>query len=307
MPGAGARAAQEKIIPPIAIHVAPGMGRAELRHLVGQERFAREIVERRFLMHGVLEYRTGREQREGRGHGRDRRGIAGGLGDSVVAIRFEILENLAAPAGPAHLESLDVDVVAQAEMDERLVAAEIAARQGELAHLQARVAFEAHFDANPRSVGGRSGKVEGDAVAGLRIVVVDRHGLVQADADDVEIAVAIKVADGAAVAHAQMVQAPCLGDIIELQIAAVAVGEVLLLERRQVTVAIPLRFLRILFSRLGVVFLVEISRHAALQEDVVAAVVVEVAEAGGPGPIRVGQPREVCPLHEAPVARVEKE
>ena len=67
--------------------------------------------------------------------------------------------------------------------------------------------------------------------AGGGVVPIDRDGFIQARDDQLGISIAIEIAGGGRVAHAKMCESPLFREVVELQVAAVYEGQVLLLAR----------------------------------------------------------------------------
>ena len=72
------------------------------------------------------------------------------------------------------------------------------------------------------------------AVGRVVVIAQDRDASLVVGVDDVEVAVAAQVAEGGAEADALLVEAPCGADVLELEVAQVAEGEVGLGEDRAV-------------------------------------------------------------------------
>ena len=110
-------------------------------------------------------------------------------------------------------------------MHDRLAGGEVAAGQGQGAHLPALVGLDPHHRAYAKFVGYGAPQVEDDRVTGGHIVAADGHRPVEAGVNEVEVAVAIEVTKGRAETHACMVEPPSPANLLETQIAEVAVGE----------------------------------------------------------------------------------
>ena len=298
----------------VAVHVGGGERGALAVKAVRQEPLAGEFVEGAQRV-GVLEaVRDGGfgEERVGASRGlEDRGGGLRALGergfvDREQLVGGEILQHLHLAARPMHRKFLDDGVVTEAEMHERGLAGHDAALGVELPHLHAGGGLDPELGTDAVKVGRTAGEFDDGAVTRDRVVADDGRRLVVVGKNNVEVAVAIEVGQGAAKADAQVVEAPFLRDIGKFQVAEIVIGQCALAPRLGVFPDIGAGGERggdvLLVHEVGVD---EVADHAGGHEDVEAAVVVEIAEAGGPGPAGGVHAGEVGGLGEAVGAGVE--
>ena len=85
------------------------------------------------------------------------------------------------------------------------------------------------FEANGGSLGGGRG-----------IVPVDPNRFIETSDDQFHIPIPIEVAGGGRITHAEVVEPPALADVLEIQVATVGKGEILLFAGRMGFVVVPL-------------------------------------------------------------------
>ena len=211
-------------------------------------------------------------------------------------------------AGPENGELLDLLFAAQAEVNQCFAAGQVTAGQGEEAHLLAGRSLQPHRGANPPLVAPRSAELHHDPVRFAGVVAVDADRFFQVGADDFEVAVPVEIGRYCSVAHSGVVQTPGHAHVLELEIAKVAEGQVLLLEGTGSSPLVlgPLRFAGEGLEGGLIVGHVQVHRHPVGEIGVDPPVIVEIGETHRPGPIRVGQAGHVSGLPEAACAGIEK-
>src|SRR5690606_18151547 len=133
--------------------------------------------------------------------------------------------------------------------------------------------------------GRAAGEFDDGAMAGGGIVADDGGRRVVVAEDDVEVAVAIEIGESGAEADALLVESPIFGYVGEVQVAEVAEGEEGFVARARIFPDVGASGEGggdVLFvDEIGVD---EVADHAGRGEGVEKAVVVEVGQAGCPGP-----------------------
>ena len=189
--------------------------------------------------------------------------------------------------------------LAKAEVDEGFVGREEAGLGEELAGLDAGGGLDLD--------GGADGGVEAEMVLFGEVVAVDGDGFVEVGDDEIEVAIVVEVAVGGGVGHAFVVEVPFCADFFEVEVAGVAEGKVFFVAFGGVFPAIPFGGADevLLFGKhVGVV---EHAGGTVGEEDVEEAVVIEVEEFGGPGPVGVGEVGEVGGFEEERGVGIEEE
>src|SRR5271157_4257743 len=132
------------------------------------------------------------------------------------------------PARPGDGQAPDPCVVPKAEVQDRLGAGQDAAGEHERPDLDAGIRLDAHGRADAVLVRTRSAKRYDDAVPRVRVVSKERHAPLEVRVDNVEVAVAVQVAERGAKADALLVEPPGGAYVLEAQVAHVAERQVLL-------------------------------------------------------------------------------
>ena len=108
-------------------------------------------------------------------------------------------------------------------------------------------------------VGLGSFKGEREAVSSISSgIVINCHRLIKTHADNVERAILVKITYGTTVAHSIIIQAPVLGGVFKFHPTEISKDPVMLFERWEMTIALPLGQFTILLFQFLVVILVEI-------------------------------------------------
>ena len=210
------------------------------------------------------------------------------LGDRVAAVGVEVVEGLHRTAWPPYAEGVDGVGLTKSEVHRVVVAGEEAGHRVGLSDLFPHLALDLDDRAQPGAIAPGAGQADDDAVAFMAEVPVDTRRLVDIGHNEVEVAVAVEVAVGGGVAYALVVKAPLLGCLLELQIALVLEGEVDLLHCGLFLPQFPLSLAD---KHVGGDRKIGVGIHArgaVGDEDIDAAVVVEVGQLNGPGPVRAG-------------------
>ena len=235
---------------------------------------------------------VGRELAGGRAQGRRRR--TGRFRHHIAAVGGEVFEDLARAARPFDREFLDRGFRTEPEVHDRLAGGEVTPREGERAHLAAPVGFDPHHGTDPETVGRGAAQLENDRMAAGPIVAAHGDRCVHAGVDQVEVPVAVEVGEGRPEPHAHLVESPRVADVLEVQVAQVPEGQMPFGQhRRGFGDADALGEALASEHALGDVEVVELAHHAVGEKDVEPAVVVEVLQAHGPGPVGGGQPGEL--------------
>ena len=142
-----------------------------------------------------------------------------------MPINGQIGERLRQPAGPRCNQTADERVVSQPEVQDRLAARENSARQDELAHLDAQGTFDPDGGADPETVGDGPAQVDGHAVARVAVIAEKGDAFLVIRVNQIEIAIAVQIAERRAKADALLVETPVGAHIFECQIAQIAIGE----------------------------------------------------------------------------------
>ena len=108
----------------------------------------------------------------------------------------------------------------------------VTADGSQLANLRLRLCFDGDFGSDAPAIEPALQTNDG-SVAGRSIVLIDANGFIKIAHDQVEISVTIEVGRRRRKAHTDMVQAPVFADILKLQSADVAVGDILLTQFRR--------------------------------------------------------------------------
>ena len=172
-------------------------------------------------------------------------------------------------------------------MQDWLAAGLVAPRKHQLAHLRAGRAFQPHGGAHAKPVGDGAAQGDDHPVARVTVVTQQRGASLIVAVDDIKIAIAAQIAEGRAKTNAPFVQAPGLADVLELQVAQIAKGQVSLDQHGAVAHdAHP--FQGGLGGHLPCedVGIVGLPVHTVGDEKVEAAVVVQVFETRRPRPVR---------------------
>jgi hypothetical protein len=109
---------------------------------------------------------------------------------------------------------------------------QIAASERERAHLRTVGGHDPHGGADAKAIGGGAAQIEHDRMAGIGIVAADGELAVIAGENEVEVTVAVEIAERRAKADAEVIEAPRRADVLKPQVAEVAEGQVPLGQRR---------------------------------------------------------------------------
>ena len=281
LPAAITGAAEEEVVPPVPIHIAPRVAGPELRHGIGKQGLAGEVIVWLLLVNRRRERRIRRKERHRRGSLRQIRGL-GRLGDGVAAARRKIFKNLLPPAGPTQLQPADRGVGPQTKVHQRLIGAQITTGQGELPDLDAGGGLHPGLHPGAKVIRGGALELEGHPVPLLAVIAVDDDRLIETHADKIEIAIAIQIARRTAKTHAGVVQSPGGRRLLEGHAAGVPPGHVGFLERGQLFEAVPLGLGAGVLAHFGIVLLIEIPGHPRLDKNVIPSVIIEITEPGRP-------------------------
>ena len=136
-------------------------------------------------------------------------------------------------------------------------------------------------------------------MAPVGIVSIEGHLFVEVDGHQIEVAIPVEIGIGGPVTHAVVVQTPGYANVLEIQIAVIAKGQVLLAPGRPVFVKFP----HVAADHLVPVRALEIgvggvSGRAVGYVGVRPPIVVKIGQLDGPCPIGFGQPSQVGDLHE---------
>ena len=193
-------------------------------------------------------------------------------------------------------------------MQDGLTAGKNAPGQEQLSHLRAGLAFQAHGCADAEPVGDGAAQGDDHSMARGTIVAQQRGAGLIVAVDDVEIAVTAQVAESRAETNTPFVQAPGLADVLELEVAEVAKGQVSLEENGTVAHdAHP--FHRGLGHHLPGedVRVIGLPVHAVGDEKVEPTVVVQIFEPRRPRPVRRRNAGQKTSFQAAPRAGIEIE
>ena len=228
-PGIEGRPAQDHRVAAAAIDVPHRQSRTPAVEADGDQPLQRILVHR-FLARS--QRKTGRlahlgelSDRRRRVSNRQFRRGSRRLRDGETPVDAQVLERLHEPAGPGDREPPDDCVVPQAEMDRGFAARRIPAGEPELAHLHAQGALDPHRRADPETVGNGSAQIDHHAVPRVVVVAEDAYAALIVGVDKIEVAVPAQVSKCGSKTHAFLIEAPGRADVLELQVAEVAEGE----------------------------------------------------------------------------------
>ncbi len=213
------RSADEEVVIAVAVGIAPGQTAAELREFAGKQWLAGVVVVR---LLGVFEGQAdtlrdlGEEGFRLAWLGRPGYLAAAWFSDRVAAVGCEIVEGLHLPAWPTNAESVDHVRLAKAEVHRVVVAREEPGHRVGLANLFPRLALDLDDRAQSVAVAPGASQSDDDAMPLVAKVAVNTCRFVDVGHDEIEVAVAVKVAVGGRVAHTLVIKAPRLGSLLKL-------------------------------------------------------------------------------------------
>ena len=165
-----------------------------------------------------------------------------GFSDCVMTSCWFVLrfsQGLQVAVGPADGEGVDLVCIAQSEVKFGEVVREVAGHGNILADVFGLAGLNGDKRTHRFAIRARSIESHREPGSGVGIVAVEARGLVEVGHDEIKVAIAIEITVGGTVTHADVIEAPVLGSILEGQITAVSVGEILFRFFGGVFVVIP--------------------------------------------------------------------
>ena len=234
---------------------------------------------------------VGRREQGGRLSGRLAAGWFFGadrFGDGVEAIDGKFGKRLRLTAGPIDGELVDLLGVAEAEVDRGVAGGHEAFGEREIAGLELLTDPQSHRRADAPRVADRAFKADANGIAFGTVVAGDRDHFLEVVDYEVEIAIAIEIAKRRAERDALFIEAPFVAHVFEVEVAHVLEGEVSFAERGFV-VEEGVEGVRVLgpkFEGIGLqVAVAPVAAHAVGYVHIDPTILIEIDEAGRPGPV----------------------
>ena len=224
--------ANDQILTPIAVQVEPRYSRAELAKAAGQQRLALEIVER-VLVVGVLQELTQICEERGSVGAWLRhfnaftlqRSHALTLINLIQPISHYVTDDGCLLAAPSHLDGHAICGLAGGEDQEWLASSHVTTTADHLLALQRHCAAEQfNFCANALGIGRQPLQTHRHARC-RGVVAIKPCRPIQIIDYKVEVAIPIEIRQRHGVMNAGLAGAPSRGDIVEVQVAAIAEGD----------------------------------------------------------------------------------